>query len=302
MREYIDLVLIVPLEEELEQVTQVFELQENRSTLLDYRHLAKSPVEDLKVLIVLQENMGKQFASQATQQVLEEYDVGMIICVGIAGGLSSDFKLGDVCFSGDIIDVYNNAKAEDIDGGGIDYQLTPTHYECDRQGLASFKFLKTQPDTRSIYVKWQETGLEFARQLGLQRIPDKSGRPQPVDAPKAGFGTIFCGVVSKSEDYNKKLKNIDRKAIALETETGGVFEAVKGKSIPVLAVRGICDYADRQKNELEKSTGGDLRKLAARNAANFVYAQLSNSRFVAFLKRRKISNNGNDSLGNYIPK
>ena len=70
MREYFDLVLIVPLEEELEEVMNTFTAIENRSTTTEFRYVIKTFVPDIHALVVQQEEMGKSHAIQSTSGVL----------------------------------------------------------------------------------------------------------------------------------------------------------------------------------------------------------------------------------------
>jgi hypothetical protein len=57
--------------------------------------------------------------------------------------------------------------------------------------------------------------------------------------------------------------------------------------VPALTIRGISDYADRGKSALEDETAGNVRRVAALNAASFLRLQMNNSRFVGVLGRRR---------------
>lgn len=96
-------------------------------------------------------------------------------------------------------------------------------------------------------------------------------------------GALACGAVSASELYNSKLKDINRKFLAIETESGGVFEKCKAHGVPALTIRGISDRADRDKSTLEADSIGAYRTIAARNAATFLRLQIQNKKFVANL-------------------
>ena len=93
-------------------------------------------------------------------------------------------------------------------------------------------------------------------------------------------GTLACGVVSAGNNYSDKLKQIDRKVLAIETESGGVFNITTRKGVEALTIRGISDYADQNKAELEAGTQDAVRILAAENAASFLKFQLKNQKFV----------------------
>src|SRR5690606_36105026 len=104
-KEFFDILVVVPLEEELVQVMEVFPGTDNRSTGTSFRYVVDAGANDLRVLVVQQEGMGKAYASRAVKDVLVAYDFGMIVCIGIAGSLTNDLRLCDVCYSEDILDV-----------------------------------------------------------------------------------------------------------------------------------------------------------------------------------------------------
>jgi len=67
--------------------------------------------------------------------------------------------------------------------------------------------------------------------------------------------------------------------LAIETESGGIFEESTVRRLPAITIRGISDYADLHKNALENSSRGLVRHIAAANAASFLKLQLANRRF-----------------------
>ena len=67
-------------------------------------------------------------------------------------------------------------------------------------------------------------------------------------------GIIACGSVSGSPKYNEKLRAIDRKVLAVETEAGGLFSVARQHGVPAIAIRGISDYAGVDKNDFERET------------------------------------------------
>jgi nucleoside phosphorylase len=110
VREYFDVAIIVPLEEELHQVMDTFDPVEDRLTDTEFRYIVSTPVPYLRVLVAQQEDMGRANAIRTTSNILRDFDVGLLICIGIAGGVSKDMFLGDVCYSGNIIDILDNSK------------------------------------------------------------------------------------------------------------------------------------------------------------------------------------------------
>ncbi len=238
------------------------------------------------MLLIQQEGMGRGHAASAVNTALAEYDIGLVVCLGIAGGLSADLKLGDVCYTGTVIDVHDNAKASDSAQGSIDLDFAPKHFATPRALTAAIEFFQTLPETKYLYENWQNAQREF----GQGRVPSpvfgRGSLDEAIGSPKAVSGSIVCGAISKSENYNKKLASLDRKILAIETESGGIFEAAKNRSIPALTIRGVCDYANDSKSDLETSTSGEIRTVAARNAATFLALQITNVRFLAAISIR----------------
>jgi nucleoside phosphorylase len=116
-KEWFDVLIIVPLEEELLTLMEVFPLTVNRSTERTFRCEIDVDHKNLRALVVQQEGMGRTHAARAVSEALFEFDAGLVVCLGIAGALSSDLRLGDVCYSNNVADVLDNARAVDNDAG-----------------------------------------------------------------------------------------------------------------------------------------------------------------------------------------
>jgi nucleoside phosphorylase len=284
-KEWFDIIIIVPLEEELLTVMETFPATTNRSTDRAFRHEIDVSRTDLRALVVQQEGMGRTHAGRAVSETLSEFDAGLIVCLGIAGSLTSDLRLGDVCYSNNVADVLDNARAVDNAAGQLDLALSLTYFSTPREVVAALNFCRVLPDLQHDYKKWQDDQKRFASDLGiLSAIPGGH-----TNYPSSADGLIVCAAVSKSEIYNQKLRAIDRKVLAVETESGGIFEEATRRSVPAVTIRGISDLANADKSRLEKSTGGSVRKLAAVNCATFLKLQLSNPYFLGILDRRRVA-------------
>ena len=105
------------------------------------------------------------------------------------------------------------------------------------------------PDLQDSYADWQLSRENVARLRFTSSVVGRKGASETIGQPKSKNGIIVCGVVSSSERYNAKLRGLDRKVLAVETESGGVFDAAKRKKIPALTIRGISDHADDAKEQ-----------------------------------------------------
>lgn len=286
---YLDVLVVIPLEQELIEFNKVFPSLEDLSTTTNFCHKVDSGNAEVSMIVIQQQHWGKTHAMTAVAYMLERYDIGLIVCLGIAGGLSDDLRLGDVCYAGTVIDVLDNAKITD----GLDDEATtefsPTYHVTPTEFITALNFVRTQPELRPRYVEWQSERKEIAQKMLTEEVPAPSGGKEMIGEPNTKSGSIVCGSVVKSSQYKLKLKHIDRALLAIETESGGIFaQAAVHKQTPALTIRGICDFADKDKNRLEAATKGMTRVLAASNAASFLKLQLQNGRFLDAIKRRRI--------------
>lgn len=289
VRRYFDIAVIIPLEEECQEFVSEFDLDEDLSTDLLFRSTVTSPDQNLSILVVKQEGMGKTHAANAAGSVLADFDIGLLVCLGIAGSLTGDLQLGDVCYSTQVFDVLDNVKASDIDESKLNLEFSPMHYRTERPLVAALNFVRMKKDLRPLYQDWQAARGAFAGALVPGDVHGRNGRREVLTEPKALEGAIACAAVTKSAEYNKKLKEVDRKVLAVETESGGVCERASSRSVPALTIRGISDHADAAKNELENSSKGAIRKIAALNAASFLKLQLTNPEFKGYVESRRYS-------------
>ena len=283
-KEYLDVIVHIPLEEEFREFISIFPTKENISTDVHVAYIVQAP-SDLKIAVILQNAMGRSAASNTCAHMLSRYTCRLYICLGIAGGLTKDLALGDVCYTGSLIDVYDNSKVTDIEGGGVDISFSPEHYETKDFVTAAIGFVRTMTELNSLLDYWTEDQAAFVERTLTTSVPGRDGQQEVIGSPKCLNGDIVCGAVSESDYYKKKLKGITRNILAIETESGAVFDLCGQSGIEALTIRGLSDYADRSKGKLEGASKNAVRKIAARNAASFLHMQLQSPVFLrAFAK------------------
>jgi len=207
-KEYFDLLVVVPLEEELQQVMSTFRGLEDRCTSTEFRYIVDSGNSAISMMVVQQDAMGKGNAARAVSNALSEYDAGLIACLGIAGGMSEDLMLGDVCYTGNVIDVYDNSKALDSTNGDIDIEFSPSHFATNKEITVAFNFIRTLPEHKQSYIAWQSERETYAQKLLSVPVIGRKGREERIGRPTTKNGTIVCGAVSRSAAYNKKLQSL----------------------------------------------------------------------------------------------
>ncbi len=292
VRRYFDIAVVIPLEDEIIPFMDVFPTLEDLSTATSFCHVVDSGDPDIAIVVMQQHAMGRTAAAVAAGLLLNEYEIGFIVCLGIAGSMSDDMGLADVCYTGNVLDVLDNTKIVDIEprkgeNPTSDTEFSPTHYETPLEFTSAFSFMRTQPALRPTYVEWQKTRAEVAERLVPSEVPGPGGVGIRIGKPESRPGCIVCGGVSKSKAYNDKLRTLERSLLAIETEAGGVFAQAKLHGVPAMAIRGISDFADKDKKRLEQASKGGVRSLAAENAASFLRLQIGNPRFLSTLSTRR---------------
>lgn len=267
--------VLIALPEEYDVFGKVFpftqDVSQGRSICLEHA----SGNDEVRLVSILAEQMGSQSASVSADVAITHFNPDLVVVLGIAGGVTNDLAVGDVCVSNEIIDVLHNNKVVDSEGKA-EFAFAPDFYNVNADLVASFAFLKVHPAHKVDYEGWQKECAEKGLEAGVYTANQR--------APLMLIGPIACGPVSASSIFNAKLQALHRKVAALETESGGVFQRITAAHIPVIALRGISDMADANKATLEAQTAGSARKVAMESACYLLKLQLRNDRFLAVAK------------------
>jgi 5'-methylthioadenosine/S-adenosylhomocysteine nucleosidase len=202
--------------------------------------------EYYEVVVVMLLGMGNDEAAVSTVKVVERWQPAYVFMVGIAGGVPHKVMLGDVVVS-DFVYYYELAKR------------TP---KGDQRRPQQF------PSDRLLY------GRALTYEAGEWRNDITIARPGSTQAdvpfPKVHFGAIGSGekVIADSRVLSRLLKECP-KLLAVAMEGAGVARAAAQQphSPPFIEIRGICDYANEQKND-------DWQPFAAEVAATFTVGLL----------------------------
>jgi nucleoside phosphorylase len=223
VKAYFDAIIIVPLEEEFENVLTNFNFVEDLSSDRQIMFSVSIPDRPLEILLAKQSKPGRTGTQETTLNCLDTFDAGVLICIGIAGGLSSDVMIGDVCYTGSIIDVLDNAKASETPDASHNLALSPTTYSSPREISIAITLDRLSPNTKGDHEAWTSKREKDAQLVIPGEFSGKNGKKERIVKPSAREGSIVCGFVSASPEYNRKLMAIDRKILAIETESGALF-------------------------------------------------------------------------------
>jgi Phosphorylase superfamily len=201
-RRIFDAIIIVPLEEEFETVLNQFVFVEDLTNDTHIRFAASVAGCQESFLLVKQTEMGRTENAEATTICLAEFDTNLLICVGIAAGLSKDVAIGDVCYTGTIVDVLDNAKITQLPSGKQQITLSPTFYSTPRALVTPIALDRIHPATKPAHLEWATEQGKAARTLIPNEFSGRTGKRECVKERIVREGVIACGLVSDSTEYH----------------------------------------------------------------------------------------------------
>jgi len=248
----IDFAFITALPIERDAMLQRLEgrtiVQDDFEPLTYYRGQISIPAtgERYEVVVVMLLGMGNDEAAASTVKVVERWRPAYIVMVGIAGGAPGRVRLGDVVVA-DFVYYYELAKR------------TPKGEQRRAQHFFSDRLLYGRT-----------LAYESSEWRGDITVVPPGTAHADVPFPKVHFGAIGSGekVIADSRSLSRLLSECPR-LLAVAMEGAGVARAAAQQPHQPLfiEVRGICDYADEQKND-------DWQPFAAEIAAAFTIGLL----------------------------
>jgi nucleoside phosphorylase len=180
-------------------------------------------------------------------------------------------RLADVVVPNEVYGYLENSAAEDK-SGGWEFRLSGKHFTADAHLLNQVRQLQRKlPNLRK---NWEaRCKRRLFRLMGADETASAIERQVTRPEPRifAADHHLATGpAVGKSTAFAKWIQSENRKAVAMEMETAAVFDAVETEIQPRrrLAIRGISDFADERKVEVETSYKGKFRQLSHLNACD----------------------------------
>jgi len=225
-------------------------------------------------------DMGLTSTTSAASRLLERFDPEVLAVVGIGGSLSADLRLGDVVV-GSVIQEYLKAAKVAPDGrnrtafqpAGAGWPLA----ERLRNFTNHFRYF-----CEDCYKQW----VRFAKIRGVEAELPFATTPGAHREPGYFVLPIASGdLVVTDPAFTGWLLSHDRKRSVIEMESAGAARAVQeyDRDVALLVLRGISDFADGHKAELDAVTSGSAsgawRRYAAENAIELLFAFLAAPNF-----------------------
>jgi nucleoside phosphorylase len=277
-----NLAIIVPLIEEFRVLRELVPSHIHHPEVDDaiYYYPLELGDADSQAVVVVLGDMGTTPSGQLTEKILNTIQPQLVALVGIAGALDRDVTLGDVVVASEINEFLASSKAVPR-GEDFIFEYSGRHWDVSfniRQCVTNFEFA----DKRA-WQSWHQTVSAYRTGINLP-----NNMPGVVhDAPKLHIGHVASGnTVGAAQGYAVELRGIDRKFLALEMEAAGVAQAARGRQSPIdfLVVRGIADFSDQRKAQLDAAYSGGWRKYAMYSASAFLLELLQSETFRVFFK------------------
>lgn len=184
-----------------------------------------------EVAVTMLNDMGNVEAAQHATRVLQDLAPDYILMVGIAGGVRGKVKLGDVIVARQVW-YYEPAKVSP-EGS----QLRPIVYPADPLLLD-----RTQNYTD---LSWRDL-------IQATRPSPRTKKALSEEHSDIVFGAVATGEkVVADVEFLKQIRRLHAKIVGVEMEAFGVaVAAANDRDRPrFIAIRGVCDFADRSKND-----------------------------------------------------
>jgi nucleoside phosphorylase len=254
----IAIITAVPVEHEMVQKVIAAEWEDKRiygdPTEYLVGNIENKNGTKLKIVTGTLLQMGMPAASVLTMKLIENFRPKLVVMVGIAAGnKGQNLNLGDIVVASESWD-YGSGKLKENNDSTFVFQPAPQQIELD------------------VEIK-EKLKKNFS--LELQAIKDKFMGNTPSHSLKVYVGPMASGAaVIQSEKYvNDIILNHNRKLVALEMETYGVYFAAKNATLPrprAISIKSVCDFADSQKAD-------DYQKYAAFTSCSFLDLLIRNN-------------------------
>jgi nucleoside phosphorylase len=272
--------VLTPLKEEWEELIRVFPVVATQPANGGFYYVLDAGIDRVRLVGTYVGEMGPLPASHRAGRLIDHFKPDLVALAGIAGALDRDIQLGDVVAA---TEVNHFAATSKTVGGG-------KHYKFEYSGKHfSPEFVLAEchrhfSQAGSAHAQWQHDARRARIALGM--IDDPKLRSV---LPRDHAGHVASGdTVGAAKAYAIELLGIDRKFLALEMEAAGVAAAAKERPNPVwwIAVRGISDFSDARKRQLDRTGKRAWRRYAMHNAASYLRALFAWNDFMAHLEMR----------------
>jgi nucleoside phosphorylase len=286
-QDFCDVGIVVALPEEFRELQRQLAdrwmpLYDNETATDYYVFMTEGPegTDSYSCVTTFAGSMGPTKAALLTERLRTRWRVKALVNVGIAGAIDDDVRLGDVVAYSLADNYLERAKAIDTpESDGFTFDLAGEPFRSSRalvDACAHMEFANA-----SLFTAWRRDCESFQNELLGDQLAALRAAKLMADLPVFTHGHGACGPsVGASLAFKRWLKKRDRSYLTLDMESGGVLQAVydAGRATEGLVLRGVSDFADKRKTELDRIGRGDLRRCAMHNALQFLWVLMKTGR------------------------
>lgn len=268
-KDRVDIVIIVPKEDELRALEWAFEKDFGRSSgslpgkTLFYKFKETLPTErgrlDISLAVVFLNDQGNSLTSSVTAEVYATLDPILIFLIGTAAGREGKVKIGHVVVS---------RSVDDVQEWRIEKKATPRQKQKKPPEKILADIGRFVGRNLSL-TAWKEKLLDIPKKLyGEQEPPNELWK----DGPEAHIKFVASGPnLQLNPDKLKEIWDLDDRILCYEMEGAGfATTCTRYSTWQWLVVRGISDYGTKESKK-EK-----YRIAAAAAAAIFLRTFIKN--------------------------
>lgn len=217
--------------------------------------------------------MGPVKAALTTDRLVNRFAPASVVNIGIAGSMDAQLLVGDVVVAEQADDyLYQSKAVNNSTGNGFEFKLSGDPYKTDPPCVEHARhFAYAHWDA---HQKWREASREFLKsqvsnleRYNLLRMGVVREDPEIRVGNLASSTTV--GAASEFVDW---LLGRDRKYVAIEMEAAGILCATFGLGLNTVIIRGISDFSNSGKAEMDGIGHGALRRYAMGNALGVLHA------------------------------
>ena len=236
------------------------------------------------LLLVAAGAMGPPRAAALTAHINSKFRPANFVVLGISGSLDKSLLLGDF-FIPKVIENYLSVAAATPAINPGKWQISPSSgpYRPDPRLLDRVRSFRNRYP--KAWEDWKQRTTAVAEVLLKEkRAPAIANNMCREEAfLLAEEANLASGeILGKSEAFVEWLKSQDRKYSAMDMESSGVLDVsdLAGRDGPrFIAIRGISDFADERKSQVEAEFRVAFRQIAIKNAAAFLWAAVQSRVF-----------------------
>jgi nucleoside phosphorylase len=273
--------IVIALKEEFRVFQELAptELRAERDeTTGQYDYTFQLPDSPHRCVVSFIGEMNPEPAALHTERLLSKWNPRTVVMLGIAAGLHSDVRVGDVVVASQVDNYLASAKAQPgATPGSFEFSLGGTVFHGDHDFLSRVRNLEFAH--REHFLSWSQrcqealakhVSPEARAELVRQRLV--RSEPELLDVHLASGP-----VVGAAQEFTQWLRSSrDRNFKALDMESAGLVASAFKRVNPTrtLVLRGISDYGDERKATLDSLGEGSLRRLAMHNATALLWTLL----------------------------